>query len=655
MIWYGGDYNPEQWPEDVWTEDARLMVDAKVTIATIGVFSWAKIQPGPDTFDFEWLDRVIDGLWESGIRIDLATATASPPPWLTTLHPEMLPVTAEGVRLVPGSRQGYCPSSPIYREHAVRLAEKLAERYGDHPALQFWHINNEYGCHVSHCYCDVSAAAFRDWLIARYGSIEELNRAWGTAFWSQAYSSFDEVLPPRAMPTFPNPTQVLDFDRFSADELLNCFRAEAAVLRERTPNIPITTNFMGFFRNADYWAWAKEVDFVSDDLYPDPSDPEAWRGAAMARDLMRSLAGDKPWVLMEQASSAVNWRPRNAPKVPGQMKALSYQAVARGSDGILFFQWRQSRAGAERFHSAMLPHGGTDTRVWREVRELGHELSAISDAGAGAGAGARAGAVTAPRSGRAAIVLDWDSWRLFDQDCLPGEVGYVATLSSWHTALTDQGYLVDFVPAGGAVDAYSVVVAATLFVASDEELTVLADFARAGGTLIVGYQSGIHDRDLAIRLGGYLGPLRDVLGVWVEEFSPLQDGATVSVQFGDGARTGQVWSELVRLDGATPLATFSGGWLDGLPAVTSADAGEGRAIYVATQFSAVDLGALLRAWGVVVESLARPHDLPVETVTRGENLYVINQGPVSADVSVIPALAAEPPLAAFEVRVLPAR
>jgi len=646
MTWYGGDYNPEQWPEDVWTEDARLMVDAKVNIATIGVFSWAKLQPAPDTFDFEWLDRVIDGLWESGIRIDLATATASPPPWLTTLHPEMLPVTADGVRLVPGSRQGYCPSSPIYREHAVRLAEKLAERYGDHPALQFWHINNEYGCHVSHCYCDVSAAAFRDWLVARYGSIEELNRAWGTAFWSQAYSTFDEVLPPRAMPTFPNPTQVLDFDRFSAEELLNCYRAEVAVLRERTPDIPITTNFMGFFRNADYWAWAKEVDFVSDDLYPDPSDPDAWRGAAMARDLMRSLAGDKPWLLMEQASSAVNWRPRNAPKAPGQMKALSYQAVARGSDGILFFQWRQSRAGAERFHSAMLPHGGTDTRVWREVRELGHELSAISDAGA----------VTAPRSGRAAIVLDWDSWRLFDQDCLPGEVDYVATLSSWHTALTDQGYLVDFVPAGGAVDAYSVVVAATLFVASDDELAVLADFARAGGTLIVGYQSGIHDRDLAIRVGGYLGPLRDVLGVWVEEFSPLQVGETVAVQFDAGvARDGQTWSELVRLEGATALATFSGGWLDGLPAVTSSDAGEGRAIYVATQFSDVDLGALLSSWGVVVESLARPHELPVETVTRGDNLYVINQGPVSADVSVIPALAAEPALAPFEVRVLPAR
>jgi len=644
MIWYGGDYNPEQWPEDVWPEDVRLMVDAKVNIATVGVFSWAKLQPAADRFDFEWLDRVIDGLWDAGIRIDLATATASPPPWLTTLHPEMLPVTAEGVRLVPGSRQAYCPSSPVYREHAVRLAEKLAERYGDHPALQFWHVNNEYACHTSHCYCDVSAAAFRDWLIKRYGDIDELNRAWGTAFWSQAYSTFDEVLPPRAMPTFPNPTQVLDFDRFSSDELLDCYRAEAAVLRERTPYIPITTNFMGFFRNADYWQWAAELDFISDDHYPDPSDPEAWRLAAMTRDLMRSLAGDKPWVLMEQASSAVNWRPRNAPKAPGQMKALSYQAVARGSDGILFFQWRQSRAGAERFHSAMLPHGGTDTRVWREVRELGHDLSSIEDAGA----------VTAPRSGRAAIVLDWDSWRLFDQACLPGQVDYVATLRSWHTALTDQGYLVDFVPAGGALDAYSVVVAAALFVASDEELTVLADFARAGGTLIVGYQSGIHDRDLAIRLGGYLGPLRDVLGVWVEEFSPVQDGDTVAVRFGDTVRQGQVWSELVRLDGATPLATFDGGWLNGLPAVTSSTAGEGRALYVATQFSASDLGALLGSWGLVVESLARPHDLPVETVTRGDSLYVINQGPSSADVSVIAALAGESPLEPFEVRVLPA-
>jgi beta-galactosidase len=298
-VLYGGDYNPEQWPEEVWKEDVRLMQEAGVNLVSLGIFSWAKLEPRPGEYDFGWLDSIMDLLHEGGVMVDLATATASPPPWLAKVHPESLPVTQDGVTLHPGARQHYCPSSAAYRERAAQLVRRIADRYKDHPALAMWHVNNEYGCHVSECYCDASAAHFREWLEERYGDLDALNEAWGTAFWSQRYSEWGEILPPRAAPTFANPTQRLDFRRFSSDALLGCFEMEKEILREATPGVPVTTNFMSFFKPVDYWKWAELEDVVSDDSYPDPADPEAHIGAAMARDLMRSLAGGGPWVLME--------------------------------------------------------------------------------------------------------------------------------------------------------------------------------------------------------------------------------------------------------------------------------------------------------------------------------------------------------------------
>jgi len=379
-VLYGGDYNPEQWPEEVWKEDVRLMQEAGVNLVSLGIFSWAKLEPRPGEYDFAWLDRIVDLLHEGGVMVDLATATASPPPWLAKLHPESLPVTKDGVTLYPGARQHYCPSSTAYRERAAELVRRVADRYEEHPALAMWHVNNEYGCHVAECYCDASAAHFREWLRERYGDLGELNEAWGTAFWSQRYSNWDEILPPRTAPTFTNPTQQLDFRRFSSDALLECFEMEKEILREATPDVPITTNFMGFFKPVDYWKWAEREDVVSHDLYPDPADPAAHVGAAMTYDLMRSLGGGEPWVLMEQTSVRVNWRERNVPKKPGQMRLWSYGAVARGADGIMFFQWRASRAGAEKFHSAMVPHvKPEDSRSWKEVRQLGGELKKLDN------------------------------------------------------------------------------------------------------------------------------------------------------------------------------------------------------------------------------------------------------------------------------------
>jgi beta-galactosidase len=379
FLLYGGDYNPEQWPEDVWLEDVQLMREAGVNLVSLAIFSWARLEPRPGEFDLGWLDRIMDLLHNHGVYIDLATATAAPPPWLAKHYPDSLPMTRDGVTLYPGSRQQYCPHSAAYREHAARLVTRLAERYGEHPGLAMWHINNEYGCHVYESFTPAATSAWRAWLQGKYHAIEALNEAWGTAFWSQRYDDWSEIHPPRTAPTFVNPTQQLDWRRFSSDALFDLYKMEIDILRRVTPDVPVVTNFMGFFKPLDYWKWAQIEDVVSDDNYPDPLDPNAYVLTAARSDLMRSLRHGQPWILMEQTPSAVNWRERNALKRPNQMRLWSYQALSRGANGILFFQWRAARAGAEKFHSGMVPHAGADTRVHREIKQLGGELKRLAD------------------------------------------------------------------------------------------------------------------------------------------------------------------------------------------------------------------------------------------------------------------------------------
>ncbi|MER3389365.1 MAG: beta-galactosidase [Microcella sp.] len=621
-IWFGGDYNPEQWDESVWVDDVELMQQAGVSMVTIGVFSWAMLEPEEGTYTFAWLDRVMDSLHAAGIRVDLATATASPPPWLSHRYPQSLPLTETGVRLQRGSRQHYCPSSPDYRRLATRLAGEVARRYADHPALEMWHINNEYGCHVSRCYCETSAARFRGWLMEKYGTVEALNRAWGTAFWSQRYGSFDEVTVPSAAPIFRNPSQLLDFDRFSSDELLGVLREEIAAVRAVSPAVPITTNFMGFFKPLDYWAWAAELDVISDDCYPDPSDPDSPYLAAMTRDLMRSLAGGKPWVLMEQAVGAVNWRPSNAAKPEGMMRALSYQAVARGADGILFFQWRQSERGAERFHSAMLPHTGTESVSWKAVCALGAELQQLGDG------------LDAPTRSAVGIILDWDSWWGIEQSALPTTIDYLGGVRAWYRTLYDAGIAVDFVNPRSDLREYTAVIVPSLFVAASETLETLSAFAESGGRLLVGYQSGITDAEGRLTPGGYLGPLADTLGVRIDEFFPLPLPGTVAddaVRLAGGRPqegSGTVWSERLILTGADAVARFASGPLQGHPAITERTAGTGLALYCATLPDEATrtwlIERLLAGTRVLEDAIAVDNG---EVVRRGRHRFVISHSP----------------------------
>lgn len=578
-IFYGGDYSPEQWPEAVWTEDARLMREAGVNLVSVGIFSWARLEPRPGEYDFSWLDRVLDILNEYGLMVDLATATASPPPWLARLHPESLPITADGTTLYPGARQHYCPSSPAYREHAAALARKMVERYAEHPALAAWHINNEYGCHVAECYCDVSAQAFRRWLQQRYGTLAALDEAWGTAFWSQRYSDWEEIHPPRTAPTFANPTQQLDFRRFSSDELLDCMKLEREALRVATPEVPVTTNFMGVFKPLDYWKWAREEDFVSHDSYPDPSDPEDQAQYLMAFDLMRSLGapgkpGGAPWVLMEQAPTRVNWRGRNVPKRPGQMRLWSLSAVARGADGVMFFQWRQSKAGAEKFHGAMIPHGDLErSRSWREVKQLGADLEKLSPV-----VGSRGEA-------EVAILLDWNSWWALELDSKPSDaVRQMDGLVELYRPLLRKNVAVDFVHPEGDLSDYRVVLAPNLYLVTDAGAESIRGFVAGGGELLMTFFSGIVDEDEHVRLGGYPEPFRELLGIEIEDFVPFaaDEGNGLLSEAGNTYHC-SLWADLIHPREAETLVSFTKGFYAGTPAVTRNRYGRGSAYYVGTR------------------------------------------------------------------------
>ncbi|WP_125773212.1 beta-galactosidase [Antribacter gilvus] len=607
---YGGDYNPEQWPLDVQLEDIELMREAGVNLLSVAIFSWATIEPREGELDWTWLDATLDRLHGAGIRVALATATASPPPWLTRKHPEILPRLADGTVLHQGGRQAYAVTHPLHRDYALTMAARVAERYQDHPALALWHVDNEIGCHVPRDYSDAAAAAFREWLAVRYTTVDALNAAWGTAFWSQRYGSFDDVLPPLSAPTFANPTQQLDFDRFSSDALLDYYRDLRDTLRAITPHVPTTTNLMASTstKGMDYFSWAPELDVVANDHYTNAADPERHVELSFSADLTRGIAGGAPWVLMEHSTAAVNWQPRNRTKQPGELLRNSLSHVARGADAVMFFQWRASQAGAEKFHSGMVPHAGTDSQLWRDVVGLGQALRALGEV-----RGSRV------RS-RAALVVDWPAWWGAELDSHPTqELRYMDQVRAWYRELWRLGVTADVVPPTAALDAYDLVVVPTLYLVTDEGAANVAAAAERGATVVITYFSGIVDEHDHVRLGGYPGAFRDLLGVRTEEFFPLLADEQVHVSGALGGFAADLWTEKSSVaPGVEVLAVYDDGPLPGGPALTRrAVPGGGSAWYVATRLAPEGVEAVARAAateaGVLPGLSARPG---VELVRR---------------------------------------
>lgn len=582
-IAYGGDYNPEQWPREVWDEDVRLMREAGVNLVSIGIFSWGLLEIREGEFDFGWLDDVIALLHANGIAVDLGTPTASPPAWFFAQYPDARAVTKDGVPLGFGARGMVSHSAPEYRAAIARIAGALAERYGDHPAVVLWHIHNEYGVPVGEDFSPHAVRTWRRWLQEKYGTIAGLNAAWGTAFWGQHYEEWDHVGAPATAPSTINPAQKLDWARYTDAMLRECFRIEKDAIRRHAAQ-PITTNFMANqHHGVDLWAWADEVDIVSDDHYLWAADEEGEIGLAIAADLSRSVGGGKPWILMEHSTSAVNWQPRNVAKRPGEMARNSLSHFGRGADGILFFQWRAGRSGAEKFHSAMLPHAGVESRVFREVVDLGAKLGRLAEV-----QGSRVEADVA-------VLWDFESFWAQDLEWRPSEdVSHDERIRAFYERLWRDDLTVDFALPGHDLSRYRLVVVPSQYLLTAADAANLTAYVAQGGTLVVSFFSAVVDENDAVHPGGYGAVLQDALGVRVEEHLPLRHGDVAGIRFGDEDFTADVWQEDLVVTTAEVRAVYTDGPAEGRPAVTRHGHGEGVGWYISTRPDAEGLLAIMR-------------------------------------------------------------
>ena len=617
-IAFGGDYNPDQWPEEIWDDDIRLMEKAGVNTVALAIFSWDRIQPTEDRWDFGWLDRIIDKLGKAGIATDLASATATAPLWLYEKHPEVLPCDKFGHPVNAGSRQSWSPTSPVFKEYALTLCRKLAERYGANPYVTAWHMGNEYGWNNRNDYSDNALNAFRLWCERKYGTIGALNQAWGTTFWGQEMNSFDEVLIPRFMgaDSMVNPGQKLDFERFGNDMLLDFYKAERDAITEICPDKPFTTNFMVSTDQCcmDYADWANEVNFVSNDHYFHEGGEMHLDELACSDALMDSFALGKPWYVMEHSTSAVQWKPLNMRKRKGETVRDSLAHVAMGADAINFFQWRASAFGAESFHSAMVPHAGEDTKLFRQVCELGETLQTLADAGVQGS--------ELERSDTAILFSAESEWATRSQTLPSMKLNHWHDVRDWYRAFLDAGTRADIMPLKYDWSDYKTVVLPTVLMLSAVDTRRLADFAAAGGRVVVGYATGLIDENFHTWLGGYPGAgnglLRDMLGIRGEEFNILGsgvEGEPEAIRLGAGGEvaledaaalngaTTRLWQNDVTVTGdrTQVLAMYAGEeadeWeLDGMAAVTRNPYGAGEAYFVGCDLDVADLTKLIRTY-----------------------------------------------------------
>ena len=617
-IAFGGDYNPDQWSEETWDDDVRLMKKAGVNTVALAIFSWDRIQPQENRWDFGWLDRIIDKLGKAGIATDLASATATAPLWLYEKHPEVLPCDKFGHPVNAGSRQSWSPTSPVFKEYALTLCRKLAERYGSNPYVTAWHMGNEYGWNNRNDYSDNALNAFRLWCERKYGTIGALNQAWGATFWGQEMNSFDEVLIPRFMgaDSMVNPGQKLDFERFGNDMLLDFYKAERDAIAEICPDKPFTTNFMVSTDQCcmDYADWANEVNFVSNDHYFHEGGEMHLDELACSDALMDSFALGKPWYVMEHSTSAVQWKPLNMRKRKGETVRDSLAHVAMGADAINFFQWRASAFGAESFHSAMVPHAGEDTKLFRQVCELGETLRTLADAGVQGS--------ELERSDTAILFSAESEWATRSETLPSMKLNHWHDVRDWYRAFLDAGTRADIMPLKYDWSDYKTVVLPTVLMLSAVDTRRLADFAAAGGRVVVGYATGLIDENFHTWLGGYPGAgnglLRDMLGIRGEEFNILGsgvEGEPEAIRLGAGGEvaledaaalngaTTRLWQNDVTVTGdrTQVLAMYAGEeadeWeLDGMAAVTRNPYGAGEAYFVGCDLDVADLTKLIRTY-----------------------------------------------------------
>ena len=613
-ILYGGDYNPNQWGREIWSEDMRIFRDARINSATVNVFSWAKLQPSEDEYNFSELDDIIDMLSKEGYDIVLATSTGALPAWMFKKYPEVARTDYQGRHHKFGHRHNACPNSLVFQKYASALVDQLAARYASNPHVVCWHISNEYG---GECNCE---KAFRVWLKKKYKTIDALNKAWNLEFWGHTVYEWDEIVLPNAlgdgMDTEQNTAFAglsVDYRRFNSDGMLGNFKMERDVIRRYNKDALITTNLMGTYKGLDYFKWAKELDIVSWDNYPGYNTP--WSYTAMCHDLMRGLK-DEPFMLMEQTPSQQNWQPYNSLKRPGQMRAQSYQTVAHGADTIQFFQLRRSVGGCEKFHGAVIAHVGTEnTRVFREVKQLGEELEQLSPLLPGAANSAEVG-----------IIFDWDNYWAFEYTSGPNvDLLYVAQIHQYYKYFYDRNIAVNMIPVDADFSRYKVIVAPVLYMIKPGMKEALEAFVANGGVLITTYMSGIVGETDNVYLGGYPGPLRALAGIWAEEIDALAPEQTNTVRFTDGTTAKcRIVCDLIHTEGAESLASYTSDFYEGMPAVTRNAYGSGITYYLATDMDETGIAKVLdRAMedGNVTAVIAEPTPLEITKRTTEAATY----------------------------------
>ena len=581
---HGGDYNPDQWPEDIWDEDIRLMKLASCNTMAVGIFSWVNLEPIEGHYDFAWLDKIMDKLLDNDCFAILATPSGARPAWLSQKYPEVLRVRPERLRNLHGTRHNHCMTSPVYRQKTKLINRALAERYKTHPALITWHISNEYS---GECHCDLCQDAFRNWLKLKYqNNLDALNHAWWTAFWSHTYTDWSQIESPSPVGEMVQNGLNLDWKRFSNDQTFSFFLNEIEPLRELTPDVPITTNFMGLFSGINYPKFAQYVDVISWDSYPiwhtSSSDWELGAYTSFIHDQNRSMKNGQPFMLMESAPSISNWQPVPKLKRPGMHKLSSLQAVAHGSDTVQYFQWRKSRGGPEKYHGAVVDHVGHEhTRIFRDVAEVGEILKKLDSV---------IGTSVQPE---VAIIFDWENrWAIDGLQGLGNDRrNYVETAIAHYLPFWKLGIPVDVIAEEAIFTPYKMVIAPMLYMIKPGVAERLTKFVENGGTLVATYWSGIVDENDLCFLGGWPGNgLRKLFGIWDEEIDTLNPEERVTVKIERGvelglkdAYTARDYFALIHAEGAQVLATFGNDFFAGRPALTVNNFGNGQAYYVASR------------------------------------------------------------------------
>ena len=575
-ILFGGDYNPEQWDEETWQEDMRLFKLAHVDTVTVNVFNWAMLQKDEDTYDFSKLDQIIDLCVKNNLNIILATSTSAHPAWMARKHPDILRVDAYGIKRKFGGRHNSCPSSPTYHYYSKELARRIALRYKDVKNIIAWHISNEYG---GECHCDLCQDQFRLWLKKKYQTIENVNIAWNTSFWSHTFYDFEDIV----LPDFRSEEFMreevstnfqgisLDYRRFNSDNLLTCYRGEYEVIKQITPHIPITTNFMGAYKHLDYQKWAPYLDFISWDNYP-TYDALPYQ-SAFNHDLMRGLKQGQPFWLMEQTPSVSNWHPYCALKRPGVMRLWSYQALGHGSDTVLFFQMRRSIGACEKYHGALIDHAGHEnTRVFREMEALGNELIDLKES-----------ILNTRIHSKVAIIFDWDNWWVTSLSAGPScLINYKEEVETYYQFFYTNNIPVDLISDQDDFENYDLLIAPMLYMVKTGVDQKINDFVQHGGTFITNYFSGyVNENDLVQE--AYPGKLSDVLGIWVEEIDALPKDKENHFIYHNKTYPCHIACDLLHLQGATSLSVYQDDFYQGRPVLTKNQYGKGTAYYIATR------------------------------------------------------------------------